>query len=112
MADDPIKDKPVKIVRGVYTKDHLTVPKSLNDPVTWQKFGRFQLSYSRWGLGVALVCIIGGIILALLGVTGSVSWTAKAFGVQSKLSDAAPGVVLFLVGLFIIWATRFSIEVR
>jgi hypothetical protein len=32
--------------------------------------------------------------------------------VQSKLSDAAPGTVLFVVGLAVVWVTRFAIRVR
>jgi hypothetical protein len=50
-----------------------------------------------------------GILLFLRGVTGSASWTAKLIGAESKLSDAAPGVVLFVVGGLIVFVTRFRI---
>jgi hypothetical protein len=32
--------------------------------------------------------------------------------VQSKLSDAATGTVLFVVGLAVVWLTRFAVRVR
>lgn len=68
----------------------------------------YQLIYSLAGLILGLACVIGGIILFLNGVTGSTNWTAKFIGAESNISDAAPGVVLFIVGLFIVWVTRFN----
>jgi len=73
---------------------------------------RGQLIYSLSGLTLGLACVVGGLILALHGVTGSVGWTAKVLGLESKLNDAAPGVVLFIVGLFVVWVTRFSFKSR
>jgi hypothetical protein len=73
---------------------------------------RHQLIYSLSGLTLGLACVVGGLILTLYGVTGSAGWTAKVLGLESKLSDAAPGVVLFIVGLFVVWATRFSVKSR
>jgi hypothetical protein len=45
-------------------------------------------------------------------VAGSSSWIGEFIGVQSKLSDAAPGTVLFVVGLAVVWLTRFAVRVR
>src|SRR5207237_9467445 len=73
---------------------------------------RLQLSYSLAGLVFGLTCILGGIGLFLHGVVGSSSWVGNFIGVQSKLSDAAPGTVLFVVGLAVVWLTRFSVRVR
>ena len=70
----------------------------------------YQLIYSLCGLVLGLVCVIGGIILFLRGITGATSWTAKILGAESKLSDAAPGVMLFIVGLFIVFVTRFKFK--
>jgi hypothetical protein len=44
-------------------------------------------------------------------VTGVASWTARIIGAESQISDAAPGVILFIVGLFIVWVTRFTVKV-
>ena len=46
------------------------------------------------------------------GVAGSSSWVGQVIGVQSKHSDAAPGTVLFVVGLAVVWLTRFTVRVR
>jgi hypothetical protein len=63
------------------------------------------------GLILGIICIIGGVLLFLNGVTGSSSWTAKILGNESNLTDAAPGAILFIVGLFVIIATRYSPQV-
>ncbi len=78
----------------------------------WARANYFQLIYSIAGLVLGLVCIIGGIILFLRGITGSTSWTAKIIGAESKVSDAAPGAILFIVGLFIVFVTRYIVKVK
>ena len=71
-----------------------------------------QLIYSLAGLVLGLACIIGGILLFFHGVAGSSSWVGEVIGLKSKLSDAAPGTVLFVVGLAVVWLTRFAVRVR
>ena len=56
--------------------------------------------------------MIGGIILFLYGVAGSTNWTAKILGAESNMTDAAPGAVLFIVGLFIVLITRVSLNIK
>lgn len=73
---------------------------------------RHQLIYAMLGLALGLVCIIGGIALFLAGVTGAMSWTAAFLGASSELYDAAPGAVLFIVGLFIVFVTRYKLQSR
>ena len=70
----------------------------------------FQFLYSFGGLILGGICIIGGILLFINGISGSTSWSAKLLGIESGLSDAAPGAILFIVGLFIVVATRFVIK--
>jgi hypothetical protein len=77
------------------------------DKTTLKKVPLYELIYSILGLLLGLACIVGGILLFFHGVTGSASWTAKFIGAESKLSDAAPGVVLFVVGGLIVFVTRF-----
>ena len=106
-------DKPEsRTCRRVYTRDHLTVPQSLKDPHTYQEFARLHLIYSMSGLVLGLVCMLGGVVLGLHGVVGSTSWTAKFVGAESNISDATPGIMLFVVGLFVVLVTRFSIGVQ
>jgi hypothetical protein len=97
-------------LRGVLYR--LEVPSTLSDSDSYKRFSIFQLIYSLTGLILGLCCVIGGIILCLLGVVGDTNWTAKVMGIQSEVSDAAPGVILFIAGLFIVWITRFSIVVK
>ena len=71
-----------------------------------------QYKYSQSGLFCGLLCIFGGIVLFILGVTGSVEWLFNLFGLESKVINAAPGIILFIIGLFVIWITRFSVRIR
>jgi len=72
----------------------------------------FRFIYSMTGLFLGLCSMIGGIVLFLNGVVGSTSWTAKILGNESSITDAAPGVVLFVVGLFVIIATRYRVSIE
>ena len=71
-----------------------------------------EYSYGKLGLILGLASIIGGIILGLNGVAGSTSWAATLLGLESKINDAAPGVMLFIVGLFMVWATKPRVRVK
>ena len=88
------------------------VPHKENNPS--QNFSimatRFQLVYSLVGQFLGLVCIISGVFLFCNDATGGTSWTAKILGAESRITDAAPGVVLFIVGLFMVFITRFSVK--
>lgn len=84
----------------------------LKDKEFWKKAILYQVVYSLAGLILGLVCMIGGIILFLRGVTGSTSWTADILGTKSSIADAAPGVILFIVGLFIVLITKFDVSIK
>ena len=71
---------------------------------------RHQLKYSMAGLVVGVICIVGGIVLLALGVSGQVTWTTEVPGAKSVLKDAAPGVVLIVVGFLVVFVTRFSVK--
>jgi len=71
-----------------------------------------EYRYAMLGLVLGLSAIIGGVILGLNGVAGSTSWTASLLGLKSQVSDAAPGVVLFIIGLFMIVATRPRVNLK
>ena len=83
---------------------------SLNDEIIRESM-RHKFIYSMTGLLLGLVSMLGGIVLFLNGVAGKSSWTAKILGNESTISDAAPGSVLFLVGLFMIIATRYKVTI-
>ena len=90
----------------------LELPPNPRERHFWGRLAVLQLIYSLSGLVFGLACIVGGILLFFHGVAGSSSWVGEFIAVQSKLSDAAPGTVLFVVGLVVVWLTRFSVRVR
>ena len=90
----------------------LELPPNPRERHFWGHLAVLQLIYSLAGLVFGLACVVGGILLFFHGVVGSSSWVGQFIGVQSKLSDAAPGTVLFVVGLAVVWLTRFSVRVR
>jgi hypothetical protein len=71
-----------------------------------------EYRYAILGLSLGILAIIGGVVLGLNGVAGSTSWTASLLGLESKINDAGPGVVLFVVGLFMIHTTRPRVKLR
>lgn len=71
-----------------------------------------EYRYASLGLSLGILAIVGGVVLGLNGVAGSTSWTANLLGLQSKINDAGPGVVLFVVGLFMIHTTRPRVKLR
>ena len=69
---------------------------------------RSALIYALAGLRVGALCNLGGVVLFLNGVGGSSSWTTNVLGFKSELNDAAPGAILFVVGVLIIFITRYK----
>ncbi len=81
-------------------------------PEIIEQMSQYQIIYSMSGLVLGFICIIGGIVISLLGVTGTITWKMKLLNVSSELDNAIPGVILFIVGIFIVWITRFSIKLK
>jgi hypothetical protein len=71
-----------------------------------------EYRYGMLGLILGITSIICGVVLCLNGVAGSTSWTARVLAMESKVNDAAPGVVLFIVGLFFVWVTKPKVKLR
>jgi len=78
-----------------------------NTPPDLQKeLAKHEYGYSKLGLLVGVIFLLVGLVLCLNGVAGNTSWIAKFIGAESKISDAAPGVILFVIGLLVIWVTK------
>jgi hypothetical protein len=90
----------------------IEVPVGSGGQRVLSRLARLQLAYSLAGLTLGLICVVGGILLFFHGVSGSTSWVGHVIGLQGGLSDAAPGTVLFVVGLLIVWITRFDVRVE
>jgi hypothetical protein len=71
---------------------------------------KLKFVYSVIGLVVGLACILTGLVLGLAGVTGHTTFTASLLGLSTNLTDAAPGVVVFVVGIFMVWITKFKVK--
>lgn len=90
----------------------MVVPSEMRNPRAYERFALYHLIYSICGLVLGLACVLGGIVLFIRGISGSTSWTASIIGAESTITDAAPGAVLFIVGLFVVLITRFRIGLR
>src|SRR2546429_9201973 len=90
----------------------LEFPPNPRERHFWGRLATLHLIYSLAGLVFGLACIVGGILLFFHGVSGSSSWVGEFIGVERKLSDAAPGTVLFVVGPVVVWLTPLAVRVR
>lgn len=64
---------------------------------------RLRFIYSMCGLVLGLLCMIGGVVLLLHGLLGSVSWATNVLGLESEISDAPFGGLLFITGRIVIF---------
>jgi hypothetical protein len=98
--------------RSVLYQMNITNAFAEKNPETVKTLSKHHLIYSIGGLFLGILCVLGGVVLFLNGVTGSTNWTAKFIGAESKINDAAPGAVLFIVGLFIVFITRYVFKIN
>ena len=87
------------------------VPDSMPESF-WRPALRFQFLYSLSGLILGGVCMALGALMFVFGIAGKTTWTASAMGLESTLTDSAPGGVLFVVGMFVVIITRYVVRVR
>lgn len=67
---------------------------------------------ARTGRMVGLLVILIGVILMIAGVTGAVDLKLSGLGLNVQVANAAPGVVVALIGLVIVWRTNLTIKVK
>lgn len=89
----------------------MEIPKQVVSDVLDHRLGlKLKLIYSILGLVLGLACILSGSILGLAGVTGHTNFIASLLGLSVQLNDAAPGVVIFIVGIFMVRITKFNVN--
>jgi hypothetical protein len=91
-----------------------TQNQSEHHPNTIQLLLSYQFKYSMAALAVQAVCMGIGGLLAYSGAIGKTAFAAQAlsdFGLKVQMTDAGPGVVLFVVALIAMIATRFSVRI-
>ena len=79
---------------------------------TYEKALDQQYAYSVRGLVLGLICVLAGLILFVAGIVGHTNWTVEVLGLKSTLSDAAPGAILAVVGVIIVFATRYEVTTK
>ncbi len=82
---------------------------------------KLKFVYSLSGLILSLACILAGALLGLSDVVGHTSFTASLLGLSTQLTGwsgfecrarpirAAPRVIVFVVGIFMVFITRFRV---
>ena len=84
------------------------LPGDMANADFWKQVVRYQFLYSIFGLVAGLLCILLGLILIVNGVASEGHWTAEILGVH--LTDASPGIVLFIIGLLLPKVTAFTVR--
>lgn len=55
------------------------------------------------GICAGILFAVGGIVLALLGISGAVEFVIESTSINARLTNASPGVVVAAMGMIIIW---------
>ncbi|HVP96510.1 hypothetical protein [Methanoregula sp.] len=67
---------------------------------------------AKSGLIIGFICILLGAGLTVSGATGAINWNFNIGGFNSSLSNAAPGVVLMIIGFLVIIVTNYKVVVK
>ena len=65
-------------------------------------------------LGIILGGTLGiaGVVLLILGLSGSIEWILQAGTLSSRLVNASPGVAVSFMGMLIVWRYRPRLKYR
>ena len=89
---------------------------NIDPSVASTTFGMQALYYEFIIILISLIggigCLIAGIVLTVLGFTGSIEWIVELSGFTSRLINASPGVVLMILGLFLTLKSRLKIKAK
>ena|SRR5271157_1961610 len=88
-----------------------TFPSNLSTEIA-ELIIKAEENKSKNGLIAGLICVFLGVILCIIGVTGFINWNFAFGGINSSLTNAAPGVLLMIIGLFIIVVTNHRVTVK
>lgn len=105
---DDTKKQGVVVVGSRVLGGAVEVPGDMVNADFWKRVILYQFIYSMFGIIAGLGCIVVGLVLIANGVVNDGHWTAELFGV--KLTDASPGIVLFVVGVLLPRVTAFSVR--
>lgn len=63
------------------------------------------------GIVAGLLFLVAGMVLMVLGVTGSIDISGGNTGVQGQITNASPGLVVAIVGAVLIWFFKPRLEI-
>ena len=92
--------------------------KKFNPPVPgsnskfWTSTRNIHYLYNGIVIFIGLFIIIKGIKMIGKGITGDIEWIVKAFGNESNLKNASPGVLLTVLGLLFIVVAKDNVEFK
>lgn len=66
----------------------------------------------RTGRTAGFLLTVTGLVLIILGFSGSVNWIVEFKGFTSRLTNATPGVFLVVVGAVLLVFSRPSVRIR
>jgi hypothetical protein len=98
-------DQADRFRRGVRPIDS-AMDVSRNRPLAEKGRGLRRRRFSILGLSVGLLIILLGCAVFYMGVSGEFTLASELFDANSVEIDASVGVVLLIVGIIVIWATR------
>src|SRR6185437_12688274 len=98
------------IVGRQFSPSDVQVPPGKGSKEFWKSVVNYQFTMSLIGLYGGLACIVIGILMFLNGMLHGGAWTADAFGVA--ITDAAPGMVLFFIGLGLAQINKFTVKIH
>jgi hypothetical protein len=62
------------------------------------------------GLATGAIVFLGGFVLCILGLAGSVQLILEGPGLGAKLTNASPGIVFALLGMAVVWRFKPKIS--
>jgi uncharacterized protein YjeT (DUF2065 family) len=68
--------------------------------------------FSVFGVLVGLAFMALGVVVFYLGEIGEFTLVTEIFDFNSPEIDAVVGVVLFIIGIVVIWTTRYKAVVK
>jgi hypothetical protein len=102
--DSHLRDEHDADLRDQYFRADYIPPEEVGPAI------KREYRYGTLGLISGLVAIIAGVVLIALGSSGSVDITLSSGSTSGRLVTSSLGVVLVLVGAFIVRATRPHVE--
>ena len=81
-------------------------PKELVDIVV-----KTEREASRVKLAIGILLCVAGLVLIILGYSGSVSWTITGADISSNLQTGSLGIVVLVAGVIVVWLSKIKINV-